>query len=341
MENQWLTIKTIGQEVVLTRCNMDAEGEIEIPNDVTRIEDSAFSYCNKITSLSIPESVKYIGYDAFVEALSDRGLYAHHQRTCVKYPNVKSLFDIRYANLNSNPNCRANDIFINNEIFDGNIVVPDTIQIIGKNVLSGLGINKLVIPSSVKTIMEQEEWRGLLSELDFEDEIPETDNAFANCLIEVLRINKSKKHVIIPDDIKKGLELHDAHARRGTRPYSKIVYAAPELCNEPSQVPGYIKTTLADNDELVDINTKYIVSVEPITFERYRTHEGSLITCASNGMDRSCQIIVYEPCNIVLKKIEDSLSTLSQQVGGIAGLLNQIETLNKEPIYICKEPINQ
>ena len=47
MENQWLTIEKIGQEVVLTRCNMDAEGEIEIPNDVTRIEDSAFSYCNK------------------------------------------------------------------------------------------------------------------------------------------------------------------------------------------------------------------------------------------------------------------------------------------------------
>jgi hypothetical protein len=91
---------------------------------------------------------------------------------------------------------------------------------------------------------------------------------------------------------------------------------------------------LADNDELVDINTKYIVSVEPINIERYQTHEGSLITCASNGMERSCQIIVYEPCDIVLKKIEDSLSTLSQQVGGIAGLLNQIETLYK------KEQIN-
>jgi hypothetical protein len=192
MENQWLTIKTIGQEVKLTECNIDAEGEIEIPYGVTRIEDYAFSNCNKITSLSIPESVKYIGYDAFVEAFN-RGIYTFDPKTRIKYPNIKSLFDIKYASLNSNPNRRANEIFINNEIFDGDLVIPDTIQIIGKNVLSGLGINKLVIPSSVKTIMEQEEWRGLLSELDFEDEIPETDNAFANCLIEVLRINKSKK----------------------------------------------------------------------------------------------------------------------------------------------------
>lgn len=112
-----------------------------------------------------------------------------------------------------------------------------------------------------------------------------------------------------------------------------MIYAIPALCEEDSKIPGYIKATLVNNDELIDINTKYILSVEPYElkdkYEKYQPHTGTLMTCASNGIERRCQILVYEPHEMVVHKIAKSLTMLSQQVGGIAGLLNQIDTLFK------------
>lgn len=90
----------------------------------------------------------------------------------------------------------------------------------------------------------------------------------------------------------------------------------------------YISDKLGPFDKLVDINTKYIVSVEPLELERYYPHTGSLITFAAPVLgERLYRLQVYESCDMVLKKIEDSLNMLSQQVGGVAGLLNQLETL--------------
>ena len=42
-----------------------AEGDVVIPDGVTRICGEAFSYCSKMTSVAIPESVKEIGRNAF------------------------------------------------------------------------------------------------------------------------------------------------------------------------------------------------------------------------------------------------------------------------------------
>ena len=185
-------------------------------------------------------------------------------------------------------------------------------------------ISYMHIPANVKKIVSPKDSPNVsISVLDIPCKMPETDGlVFAKCYISELRINTPRKQTIIPNDIKSALNNRPRNGMFGT-----VVYAVPELCEEESPVSGYIRATLARNDELVDINTKYILSVEPFELDCYHPHIGSRISCAVCGNETHYDYIVYEPCDMVLKKIEHSLCQLSKRVGGIAGLLNQIETL--------------
>lgn len=49
----------------LLRCDEDYAGEVNIPDGVTEIADSAFFDCKQVTRVTIPNSVKRIGYYAF------------------------------------------------------------------------------------------------------------------------------------------------------------------------------------------------------------------------------------------------------------------------------------
>ena len=65
--SKWLTIK----DGVLTDCDDEAEGEVIIPEGVTKIGADAFEDCEKITSVVIPEGVTKIGVDSLFGAFHD------------------------------------------------------------------------------------------------------------------------------------------------------------------------------------------------------------------------------------------------------------------------------
>lgn len=64
MNNQWLTIEQVGNDVVLKKCSREAEGVIEIPENVTHIADGAFDESNVIIK-NLPVGLKTIGKNAF------------------------------------------------------------------------------------------------------------------------------------------------------------------------------------------------------------------------------------------------------------------------------------
>ena len=67
MKKGWLTIEKEGNEIILIECSKDAEGDITIPEGITRICDYSFysDELNRITSITIPSSVNHIGNSAF------------------------------------------------------------------------------------------------------------------------------------------------------------------------------------------------------------------------------------------------------------------------------------
>jgi hypothetical protein len=301
---------------------------IDIPGSVTSIGENAFAYCTGLTSIDIPGSVTSIGNGAFdgcsgltsidipssVTSIDNDAFHGCRGLTSVNIPNsVTSIGGNAFLGCSSLTSITLPDCDMScNEFCNGEYLNPSS------------PIQTIKIHANVKRLRDLSVFHRNLSVLDFMGNIPETNGIFSDSSIENLRVNTSRKKTTIPDDILAALHLDD-YQRRGN-----VTFAAPELCEEPSKVAGYIRATLAKNDEIVDINTKYIVSVEPYKLERYTPLTGSLITCAPCNRETSYQIVVYEPCEMILQKVEESLASLSQKVGGVAGLLNLLETLCKK-----------
>jgi hypothetical protein len=72
-----LTYKVEGETVSVVECDKNASGALVIPSSyegkpVTRIGDAAFIFCNSLTVITIPNSVKEIGRAALVIVMTVR-----------------------------------------------------------------------------------------------------------------------------------------------------------------------------------------------------------------------------------------------------------------------------
>ena len=153
----------------------ETAGEIDIPSTVkdsdgytytvTIIGESAFADCSKLTSVSIPKTVKKIGRVAFfgcdltsvtiprsVTTIGNQAFdYVQSTLTSITVEEGNTVFDSRGG-------CNAIVRTADNELILGcrNTVIPNSVTTIGKRAFTQCtGLTEINIPSSVTTIQEE------------------------------------------------------------------------------------------------------------------------------------------------------------------------------------------
>jgi hypothetical protein len=101
---------------------------VTIPNGVTSIGDWAFSYCTNLTGIIIPNSVTSIGDWAFVD--------------CTNLTSVTIGNSVTRIGKYSFENCTSLT----------NITIPNSVTIIGSSAFSGTNLTSVTIPNSVTNI---------------------------------------------------------------------------------------------------------------------------------------------------------------------------------------------
>lgn len=114
------------------------EGAVEIPATVTGIEPGAFSACPAITELTIPATVKTIGYGAFSSQIMGTVGY------CSAINKISFAEGLEYIGEGAFSYCSAESLLL-----------PSTLKEIGAGAFSGCyKLNRLVIPEGVESIGE-------------------------------------------------------------------------------------------------------------------------------------------------------------------------------------------
>lgn len=136
----------------VTKCNSHTSGDLVIPNtiiydevefEVKKIINNAFSWCNELTSVTIPENITSIGYSAFYNCSS---LVAVHCNSIASWCNIS------FGDEDANPLYYAGKLYINNELLT-EITIPEGIRSIGDYTFINCdSLTTVNIPESVISI---------------------------------------------------------------------------------------------------------------------------------------------------------------------------------------------
>ena len=148
------------------------EGTVTIPNDVTDIGDYTFACFDDITNVIIPEGVNSIGKYTFYgchriesvtlpKSLTSIGSNAFKEHI-FSFNNFSNVYyngtiadwcTISFEDNFSNPMYVADNLYIDNTLISGNLIIPNRVTCIGDYVFwNSDSITSVVIPSSVNRV---------------------------------------------------------------------------------------------------------------------------------------------------------------------------------------------
>lgn len=138
---------------------------VVIEDGVTYIGNRAFEHCSALTSITLADSVKSIGFDAFVgcaftnitipDSVTEIGRDAFAACTSIKkvcITDIAAWCSISFRNGNANPLSYAHNLYLNGKLLT-DIVIPEGVVSIGWNAFNGgNGLKSIAIPNTVKSI---------------------------------------------------------------------------------------------------------------------------------------------------------------------------------------------
>ena len=194
-------------------------------------------------------------------------------------------------------------------------------------------IGTLRIPATVTEIGTCAFWNAKITNIIFDGKWTEDidPEAFTNLKVSGnIRINDTAQNVSSYNEL---LNAVGSDCNR-------LILAAPHPCEEVSPSIGYIRVTQAyyhnrypsrwnniiHNEGIIDINTRYIVSVKDYEIPTYIPVKGSYITLYGNDNDNQHYgIIVYEPKEMVLEKIDAAVKQINATGCTVDELIDRIK----------------
>lgn len=134
---------TGSSKTVILYLNGEAvEGNLIIPEGVTAIKSTAFCYCDGITGVSIPKSVKVIGKDAFSRKFINR----------VDIASIADWCEIDFESDSSNPLGINGTLYINGEPVAQAVIPEGITEIKDYAFCSAKNLKEIYLPESVERI---------------------------------------------------------------------------------------------------------------------------------------------------------------------------------------------
>ena len=267
--------------------------------------EKQYSSIAYIPELDICESNSFFDINLFLQRV---GLFSINTKELFKYKFDESKYD------------------------KVDVELPEGLETIHSYAFMFAKIGTLRIPASVNEIGKGAFWKAKIDNIIFEGKWTKDFDPKAFAELEVsgnIRFNDTAQNIGSYNDLLKAVKDNCRN----------LTLAAPALCEEDSPSVGYIRVTHAyysnrylprwndimHNEGIIDINTRYIVSVKEYKIPTYTPISGSIITLVGSNRDQQhYDYIVYEPVEMLLAKIDKATKELNETGCTVDELIDRI-----------------